>query len=389
MVNFYQEFSIPTNLTVEEIQQHLVKERKKWSLRLNAADLNRRQNAEQKISLLDDAVKVFADEYSRKKYDAELKKEGQDYQEAQETYHESINNNAGLDAILMQIENIYSTGNSGATIDLCNQAITSGIQHPQVYSYLIDSYEEIEYYDQALATAKTAMTLFPEDLNFKFAVARMLALRFNNYADAQKLLSDVLKVNPDAYGALALQSEIDLRTGNKEKADKDIDAYLQHNPENTHYRNIVAYAYLRYGDTFLVPSNNGGNYINSKEDYNQCLEARKRAYELAPDEDTKNYYDKMVQYGNKQFDTSLIGGIAVAIIGGLLFIDSSFVVTLILWALAAWMIYSAFEPKWQIDRDNFTGNRKPANLIAHVLTTIVRTIWRMIWGAISAIFRFI
>lgn len=387
MVNFYQEFAIPMENSVEEIQHHLVKERKKWSLRLNAADLNRRQSAEQKINLLDEAVKVFKDNYSKKQYDTQLKKSGQDSQSVQQAYDVSVNVNAGIDAMLMQIKNIYSTGNSGATIDLCNQAIMSGIREPLVYQYLIDSYEEMDYCDQALATAQTALALFPDELTFKFTVARILALKFNNCADAQNLLSEVLQQNPDAYGVIALQSEIDLRTGNKQKADQDVNTYINAHPDNTEFKNIVAYAYLRYGDTFLTLSNTGANYINSQEEYNRCLEARKRAYELSQNKEIKEYYDKMVQYGAKKLDTSLIGGIIIAIIAGILLIESSIIVTIVLWGLSAWMMYSAIEPKWKIDRDYFTGHRKPANAVAYILTTIARTIWRAFWGFVSAICR--
>lgn len=386
MVNFYKEFSIPTDFTVEEIQQHLVKERKKWSLRLNAAELNRRQNAEQKISLLDQAVKVFADEYSKEKYDSELKKKGEDNQNVSETFEKSINANEEVDAVLMQIDNIYNTGNSSAAIELCNQAITARIRHPKVYQYLINSYEEMECYDQAFATAKTAMSLFPEEINFRFIGARLLALRYNKCEEAQQLLSDILKERPDASGAIALQNEIDLRTGNKEKADREIDNYLKEHPDNTDYKHIVAYAYIRYADTFLTTSNNGGNYINSKGEYNQCLAARKRAYEISPDEVTKEYYDAMVQYGKIKFDTSLLGGIAIAIIAGFLFVESSLIIALISWASGIWMGYSAFEPKWQIDREYFTGERKIANTIAYILTSIVRTIWRIFWGFLSGLF---
>lgn len=388
MKNYYEEFGISSELSLEEIQKHLVTERKKWSLRLNAADLDRRQKAEQKLNLLDEAVKVFIDDYSKKKYDAELRKSGQETTIVKQEV-EQINDNQGYDEVWMRIENLYESGNTQATIDLCNQAIMCGLSSREIYGILINAYGENGDFDQAIATGKAAMKKYPEDLDIKFSVARLYLHINENIDQVKNIIDEILQKMPNANGALATQVELDLRKGNKEKADKDVEEYINKYPNDAQYKEMVSLAYSRCGEYFLSIAPNGANYFNSKENYDQCLEMRKKSYEINPCEATKEDYEEIKKYGAKTFDTSLIGGIAAAVVISLFFMDSYMIVSVGLWALSIWMLVSAFEPKWQVDRGAFTGSRKPANTVAYILTTIVKAVWRFIWGLISGIFNFI
>ena len=75
MVNYYEEFKLDPSLSNEEIQQLLFKEKKKWIARQNASNLEKRQIAEQKILMIEDAVAVFSDGLKRDQYDLKLRKE--------------------------------------------------------------------------------------------------------------------------------------------------------------------------------------------------------------------------------------------------------------------------------------------------------------------------
>ena len=388
MKNYYQEFGISPKLGVEEIQKLLVAERKKWSLRLNAADLDRRQKAEQKLSLLDEAVKIFMDEYSKKKYDAELKKSGQEtIVVKEEAAH--ISDRQGYDEVWLRIKSLYESGNTQATIDLCNQAIMCGLSSGEIYETLVEAYAENGDFDQAIATGKTALNKYPGNFNVKYVMARLYLALNQNLEEVKEITDEILQKNPDLSVVLAMQIEVELCMGNKEKADKDVEEHMNKYPNDMRYKELVASAYARKGDQFFTIASNGANYFTSKENYNQCLEMRQKAYELNPCDATKEDYEIMKKYGAKTFDTSLIGGIASAVVVSLFFMDSYMIVSVVLWALSIWMLISAFEPKWQVDREAFTGSRKPANTVAYILATIVKTAWRCIWGVVRSICNFI
>lgn len=388
MKNYYQEFGISPELSVEEIQKQLVAERKKWSLRLNAADLDRRQKAEQKLNLLDEAVKVFMDEYSKKKYDAELKKSGQDTIVVKDEV-DHISDKQGYDEVWIRIKSLYESGNTQATIELCNQAIMCGLSSREIYETLVNAYAENGDFDQAIATGKTALNKYPGNFNVKYAIARMYLALNQNLEIVKEITDEILQKNPDLSEVLAMQIAVELRMGNKEKADKDVEEHMNKYPNDMRYKELVALEYARKGDQFFTIASNGANYFTSKENYNQCLEMRQKAYELNPCDTTKEDYEIMKKYGAKTFDTSLIGGIASAVVISLFFMDSYMIVSVVLWALSIWMLISAFEPKWQVDREAFTGSRKPANTVAYILATIVKTAWRCIWGLVKGICNFI
>src|SRR5690625_4913269 len=72
MDNYYAIFNIDENLHGDELQTELRKIQKRLITRQNAADINRRQEAERKLVLIQEAMDILLDEEKRKEYDAQL-----------------------------------------------------------------------------------------------------------------------------------------------------------------------------------------------------------------------------------------------------------------------------------------------------------------------------
>jgi WD40 repeat protein len=73
MINYYKELDLEINSTTEELKSDLTASFKTWQSRVNAPDLQRRQEAERKCQILLEAEKVLLDETKRKEYDLSLK----------------------------------------------------------------------------------------------------------------------------------------------------------------------------------------------------------------------------------------------------------------------------------------------------------------------------
>ena len=84
MINYYEEFGLDPNMTSQAICEALFKEKKVWSKRQNAADLEKRQEAERKVPLIDEAMAVFSDEERRKAFDEEIRKSAEAQRQAQQ-----------------------------------------------------------------------------------------------------------------------------------------------------------------------------------------------------------------------------------------------------------------------------------------------------------------
>lgn len=74
MKNYYEEFSLDPSMDSKTICEILFKTKKMWSKRQNAAELEKRQEAERKVVLINDAIELFSDSSKRNEYDIELRK---------------------------------------------------------------------------------------------------------------------------------------------------------------------------------------------------------------------------------------------------------------------------------------------------------------------------
>ena len=73
MENYYRELNIAPTATEEEIKKAILRERRLWSNRTNAPDLERKQEAERKVALLANAEQVLLDPARKQQYDHALR----------------------------------------------------------------------------------------------------------------------------------------------------------------------------------------------------------------------------------------------------------------------------------------------------------------------------
>lgn len=73
MKNYYEEFNLDSSMDSKTICEILFKTKKTWSKRQNAAELEKRQEAERKVILINEAIDIFSNLEKRKEYDNELR----------------------------------------------------------------------------------------------------------------------------------------------------------------------------------------------------------------------------------------------------------------------------------------------------------------------------
>ena len=113
MINYYAELNISQSLSGEEMEAALRKAKKQWGLRLGAPALARRQEAERKVALIDEAAPILCDKAKKAKYDKELAKNGGaasatntvDY-----TAQQAQAANASTEVLIQLAEDMYNSG---------------------------------------------------------------------------------------------------------------------------------------------------------------------------------------------------------------------------------------------------------------------------------------
>ena len=393
MINYYSEFDLDQNASCEEICNQLFQEKKKWIMRQNANSIERRQEAERKILLIEEAAKIFSDKLRREKYDLALLKEHKNTgrKERAQTTQACPNNQETQQAsqpsemTIQEAESIaeqnYASGNSGKNISFCNHALSIGLRSAALYNYLGLAYWENDDLQSACNVFNNGIEIYPDAAILYANLASLYMNATSQYKTARNLLDKALKLNPNDSFSQALDIYYMFLAGMVDEAEQKIQNHIDRFPLDSGYKKWVANAYMSYSDKFLVQANNGGSYYPSQEAYDSVLYYRKKANAILPDEWTNEVLEKTQQMGKKSIEKeSKIVAIVLGVFGiltipaGLLFV---------LGALA--IGYFAYIPQWKAEAMELSGKRNIANTVSHYIYLVASFIIRIYYKT----FRFI
>ena len=175
MNNYYAEFNLNKDDSLESIRDSLFKEKKKWVNRANNPNMETRQKAEQKLQLLEEAALVFSDKYKKEEYDSELSKSGDSATQTQQQPVQQEQTTSSIDIA----KYYYDNEDLIHTIDFCQKQINGGDNHPDLYWYLGLAYADIGRIDDSVNTFEKAISLYPELPGFYTNLAAICV--FNQY----------------------------------------------------------------------------------------------------------------------------------------------------------------------------------------------------------------
>lgn len=391
MVNYYEEFKLDPSLSNEEIQQLLFKEKKKWIARQNASNLEKRQIAEQKILMIEDAVAVFSDGLKRDQYDLKLRKEQKNdtkEQTAQEQTDSPRKEEQSIEQMIETARNIYEIGDTARTIDYCSELIAKGIKDAGVYYYLGHACWENNDLSRAVSVLRQGSGYYPQVSEF-YADLALLHLNFlNDSQEARNCIDEALKLEPDNSFYRSVDVLCRFVSGEAAAAETEIRKYIEQNPQDQEYRKNVAEAYISYSDKFLEQCDNGGAYIPTQEAYDNMLYYRKRANEIQPGSRTSEVLKLVTDRGKRTFNKDNVYGLVLLAFVGLCM--GGFWMVLILAGTAA-LAYYSWKPEWMTEKMYLTGQRDTANTIlfylnklASVLARVYLWIFKMILQIIAS-----
>lgn len=385
MENYYVEFNLSPEMSSDDIRKQLMQEKRKWITRSNAPDLSKRQEAERKTKLIEEALKIFSDNLQRKEYDVKLRREGsaqQQPQQQQTQYTQPQPRGFTPEQVITEVRNLYDSGNSEATINACNAYIKAGFHLPALYYYLGHAYWETGETNLAIASFKNGINASNNDNDAPFYgdLANLYLMTIHDTATAGQFIDKAIEADLENNYYQSLYVLKMLMDGKTNEAESYVSERVNANPNDMDYRTRVAEMYLTFSDMYFSQANNGNSYIDSQDAYNSVLYWRTKANELVQSERTTNLLKNWKNYGSKKFNKDNIGGLAFVIIVSILFKEITFFGLII----AATLIYFSFKPMWMVDKMAITGQRDVANMICHVFSGIAKFILMMIYGILKA-----
>jgi curved DNA-binding protein CbpA len=380
MVNYYEELGISSNSSVEEIVDTIKKAKRQWNSRQNAPDLSKRQLAEQKVAILDEAAKILGDKIEKKKYDALLTKELKKDKSKNKSNEQSMPFSTQTDErspLLIQARTFYNQGFLEQTINLCNRAILEGSTDAEIYLLLGETFIESDNLRGALATYQTATGLFPSDIRFLDSLAGLYLYSNGNFTEANRYVKRVLEINPNMPSALGKQLLIDLFTGQEVKANHQMEQYLLENQYDDNYRYHASRAYINYANSFIRTSDTGADYFADQESYDKYVQYYERAYDIYKENSAKDSINKAKKYGilKKDWPSVIIGGLFGAYLVAMfaaIFVNIKFIGPVVRIAALAGIIVlfvkilkKETKPLWKMEYEKLTKDRNILDKVCH------------------------
>lgn len=400
--NYYEIFGLKRNDSIDNIVRELndklnvvIQKLNRVSTESSVRDLKELKN------ILNDAIKRFRTKESRALYDEEL-----DYA----IEHNLVDKQTETIAadIWAEIEKWYLNENYEAIIRKCTELLNTSADI-RLYNYLSESYFFTDKNDMALATVNKCVEVHPRNL-----VALKLAARaYNNYASdvntAQKLINQMLEIDPESPITINEQFYLYLCIGNKSMAYAIIDEYIEKNPSDFPTRkefalSIINYSYRLFEYTRIDDCD--VRVLADEKIYLDCLDLARKAASICDEDIVKEHLKEVEHFGEIEFNVDnaeyikwmKIGTVLYGISAIAILVLVGFLQFLLAAAVTAGLAYCTMQlinvskrPLWQVMKYYLTGKREKKEkiyiLVGRIFTGYMKSIPKITFGFMKFAFK--
>lgn len=304
MVNYYTDLDIDQSLEGQELEKEIKKIQRKWILRTNAPDLNLKQEAERKISLIEEAKLVILDSDKRKEYDLELQA-GESYNYEEDTEEDYYND---VDKLIDDAWDLIVDEKYADAIVVAKRAVEIASMNPYSWSVLAYAHYCWGDVDDAIYEYKKAIDITPNVDIFYYHLGeiyldsahKMLEKNKDNEADimlsdAFKCANKALSIEPNNTDNRILMARISII---KDDIDTAIEIYkdVMSSSENHEWiKDVLADLYFEKGKRQLPMADNGGYSLSYIKNTEKMIEYMKKAKNLV----NKAEYNNFINNGEK------------------------------------------------------------------------------------------
>lgn len=375
MENYYRILEIDASANEDAIREALNRELRIWSNRTNAPQMEKRQEAERIVNILQEAETVLLDPAKKAEYDRQL----QTAAPQAAASPSPAPSGASVSDLVTQGWNLLDAGKVADALAVATQAVQIGSGDPSAWKLLGQSNLLWGETENAIQAYHKAIILQPNDASSYYDLGNIYESA-EMWQDALTQYERASKIDPSSTMYKAAISLISSKLGHYTQSIEILERCLQEEPENEVYKWDLALAYVNYADSMsdswtYVPD--GGNipsgyYATSRKHINDALIPLAKAESLQiTDKDmlaninsVKNNITRMKKRkfnGDKYaISAAAILGLALVIVGHgsrvATFVGSLFLIFSILYVLASFtpqyiLNKRAIEGKWDTTSD--------------------------------------
>jgi len=364
MENYYERFGIPRDADEGEIRKRIHQELRKWSNRTNAPQMERRQEAERMVQLLEEAEEILLDPDKRAAYDRQLAAASR-LQTSARREQASTASRTGTGTVT-PVETIISRGTElleqnrvADTIVLARQATEQDPHNPDAWALLAHAKKEWGEPEQAVEAFRRAIELKPNDGRYYYGLGQTLE-QLNRWEEAVTQYRRASKTDPDNHQYRVALGMALIRTEQFDEGLALLEQCVQAESDNPAYQESLALGYQAkaYYSWTEVPAGHPmmaeGRYPTTYQQYRTALRYLSKALALRFDnpqlrQSLRETLKKVEKEGTRLFTGSKLSiGIVWALAIYSLFVDATVGARVFLFLLPAFYIASALTPKYKM-----------------------------------------
>lgn len=351
MVNYYSMLKVSQSASVEDVKNAINRELRLWSNRTNAPQIERRQEAERMVKLLEEAEAILLDEVQRIEYNKKLTIAPSEKRKIDD---QDI---AGKEDVIKEGWRLLIDDNVPDALYVATKATGKDAGNPEAWALLAQAKFRWGETEDAIYEYKRAIKLRPNEAEYYFDLGTVYEST-ERWKEAVENYERASKIEPKTSMYRAAIGSVCVRLQMHSDAIPILEQCVSEEPENTTYQWFLAWAYNDVCITEWPQGQDGKFYCISEEQAENSLEYLSKAKELNhDDDDLKSKINTNIQvaewakekhWGRPIASTIKQGAIVGVILIATIATGPSVIIGL---GIVAIWVFTGFKKGWQINKN--------------------------------------
>lgn len=318
MQNFYQILNVEQTAKEPEIKEAIRNALRLWTNRTNAPQMDRRQEAERTVKLIEEAETTLLNAAKRAEYDQKLRSAPSD---EGATDHKTLE--AAKD-LIAEGRRLLGDGNIADALYVATKATERDGSNPEAWALLGEARFRFGDVEDAVYEYKRAIKLKPNDPYYYSDLGDVFNA-VNNLDEALTQYQRAAKIAPTVPMFRAAIGRVLLRQDKSTDAIPILEGCVKESPENEYFQWELAIAYVDHSQSKWTYVDEGkllppGYYATSKAQIVEALEYIAKAEKLKFDDQAlKDHIAKVKTDTKSMLQRKFFGSILSPILGGFIY----------------------------------------------------------------------
>ena len=235
MVDYYALLNLSPSASEDELKKALHREMRQWTNRTNAPQIERRQEAERRVKLLEQAEATLLDGPKRAQYDRELGSG------APASAAEQIDL-AGVADLVEEARRLLNSDRVADALFVARKAVDANSQNPEAWALLGAAFSSFGEPEKAIGAYKRAIDLRPNAAGYHFDLGSIFE-SLEQWGEALRCYERAYKIDAAVLMYRAAYGVVLVKMGQPSEGIAILEQCVSQEPENPAYQWFLAIAF--------------------------------------------------------------------------------------------------------------------------------------------------